>query len=41
VKIADLEDNMDARRLAAFTPKDSERFDKYVRAWRKLTEFEK
>jgi (p)ppGpp synthase/HD superfamily hydrolase len=40
VKIADLEDNMDARRLASFTPKDGERFAKYLRAWRVLIKLE-
>jgi (p)ppGpp synthase/HD superfamily hydrolase len=34
VKIADLEDNMDIRRNEAVSPKDAERFDKYLRAWR-------
>lgn len=36
VKIADLEDNMDLRRLKTFTPKDAERFNKYLTAWRHL-----
>ena len=36
VKLADLEDNMDARRLKNFTPKDAERFAKYIAAWRRL-----
>jgi (p)ppGpp synthase/HD superfamily hydrolase len=37
VKIADLEDNMDLRRLADPQPKDLERLSKYRRAWRELT----
>jgi (p)ppGpp synthase/HD superfamily hydrolase len=41
VKIADLEDNMDVRRLAEATPKDGERLAKYLAAWRKLTELER
>jgi (p)ppGpp synthase/HD superfamily hydrolase len=36
VKIADLEHNMDARRLSNVTDKDVERLKKYVRAWRFL-----
>lgn len=36
VKLADLEDNMDARRLSDLTEKDVERLKKYVRAWRFL-----
>jgi (p)ppGpp synthase/HD superfamily hydrolase len=36
VKIADLEDNMDVRRLKTVTEKDAERLNKYLRAWRKL-----
>jgi (p)ppGpp synthase/HD superfamily hydrolase len=40
VKIADLEDNMDARRLASFTPNDGERFAKYLRAWHTLVKLE-
>ncbi len=36
VKLADLQDNMDARRLNDFTPKDTERFAKYVAAWHRL-----
>lgn len=36
VKIADLEDNMDVRRLPAVTEKDRERLARYVAAWRKL-----
>lgn len=37
VKLADLEDNMDLRRLRAVTTKDAERLDRYVRAWRMLS----
>ena len=36
VKLADLEDNMDIRRIAALTPKDSERLLRYQRAWQRL-----
>jgi (p)ppGpp synthase/HD superfamily hydrolase len=36
VKIADLEDNMDVRRLPGFTEKDLQRMAKYLAAWRKL-----
>jgi len=38
VKIADLEDNMDARRLGTFSESDSARFAKYLKAWRRLKE---
>jgi len=38
VKIADLEDNMDVRRIAEVTAKDTERLAKYRRAWETLTE---
>src|SRR5687767_619224 len=38
VKIADLEDNMDVRRIDALTAGDAERVDRYHRAWRRLTE---
>ena len=37
VKIADLEDNMDIRRLREITDKDAERLRKYLRAWQFLT----
>mgnify|MGYP005842897895 CR=1 FL=1 len=37
VKIADLEDNMDVRRIAELTDKDLERMRRYQRAWRMLT----
>lgn len=33
VKLADLEHNMDARRLSNVTEKDIERLKKYLRAW--------
>jgi len=33
VKLADLEDNMDLRRLAELTPRDAERLARYHRAW--------
>jgi len=36
VKLADLEDNMDVRRLEAVTDKDSARLTKYLTAWRYL-----
>jgi len=36
VKIADLEDNMDIRRLKRVAEKDKERLEKYVSAWREL-----
>ena len=37
VKIADLEDNMNIRRINQLAPKDLERMEKYHRAWRVLT----
>jgi (p)ppGpp synthase/HD superfamily hydrolase len=37
VKIADLEDNMNVRRLDGVTPMDAERLNKYLRAWQHLT----
>ncbi len=40
VKIADLEDNMDVRRLKEITDKDVERLQKYLRAWHYLTHLE-
>lgn len=36
VKIADLEDNMDIKRLAILTDKDTTRISKYLRAWTSL-----
>lgn len=38
VKIADLEDNMDLRRLPQMTSKDQARLAKYLAAWRRLQE---
>jgi (p)ppGpp synthase/HD superfamily hydrolase len=37
VKIADLEDNMDLRRIGEVAEKDIERVNRYLRAWRLLT----
>jgi (p)ppGpp synthase/HD superfamily hydrolase len=37
VKIADLEDNMNVRRMKQLGPKELERMEKYHRAWRVLT----
>ena len=36
VKLADLEHNMDVRRLGRFQPKDHDRLEKYHQTWRKL-----
>jgi len=36
VKLADLEDNMDIRRLATLTDRDAERLRRYLAAWRVL-----
>lgn len=36
VKVADLEDNMDVRRLPEVTEKDRARLDRYARAWHRL-----
>lgn len=36
IKIADLEDNMDSRRILRFTEKDAERMAKYHKAWTAL-----
>ena len=38
VKLADLEDNMDLKRLKSLTEKDQERLAKYHKAWLKLSE---
>jgi (p)ppGpp synthase/HD superfamily hydrolase len=38
VKIADLEDNMNVKRLGEMTPKELARIEKYHRAWRALTQ---
>jgi len=40
VKIADLEDNMDIRRLKQITEKDVKRLVKYLRSWRFLNGLE-
>ena len=37
VKLADLEDNMDARRLTRWCEEDAARFERYHRAWRFIT----
>jgi (p)ppGpp synthase/HD superfamily hydrolase len=37
VKIADLEDNMDVRRIRELTEKDVARLNRYMSAWRSLT----
>jgi (p)ppGpp synthase/HD superfamily hydrolase len=37
VKLADLEDNMDPRRLTGIEEKDLARLGKYVKAWRSLS----
>jgi (p)ppGpp synthase/HD superfamily hydrolase len=39
VKIADLEDNMDIKRLSGVNGYDADRLQKYHAAWRELTEF--
>ncbi len=36
VKLADLEDNMDVRRLLTVEDKDRDRLAKYLKAWRRL-----
>ena len=36
VKMADIEDNLDLRRLPDITDKDVERIGRYVRGWRRL-----
>jgi (p)ppGpp synthase/HD superfamily hydrolase len=36
VKIADLEDNMDVKRVSTVTPRDAERWNKYLKAWHYL-----
>jgi (p)ppGpp synthase/HD superfamily hydrolase len=40
VKLADLEDNMDMRRLCTLTGKDTERLHQYHRAWLALRQVE-
>jgi (p)ppGpp synthase/HD superfamily hydrolase len=37
VKLADLEDNMDVRRILTWSAKDGERMERYQKAWRFLT----
>ena len=37
VKLADLEDNLDIRRLATLTDRDAARLRRYLAAWRVLT----
>jgi (p)ppGpp synthase/HD superfamily hydrolase len=37
IKIADLEDNMDLRRVDVLTEKEHRRLDRYLKAWRRLT----
>ncbi len=37
VKLADLADNMDIKRLKTFTDKDKARLDRYHQAWLRLT----
>ena len=36
VKLADLEDNMDLKRLTQVLPKDIDRLNRYLKAWRHL-----
>ena len=36
VKLADLEDNMDVRRLPEVTERDQARLNRYIKAWRNL-----
>ncbi len=36
VKLADLEDNMDVRRIDEFTAKDAARMQKYLAAWKRI-----
>ncbi|HEY7346882.1 MAG TPA: hypothetical protein VH599_01090 [Ktedonobacterales bacterium] len=36
VKLADLEDNMDIRRLPAIDEQDRERLNRYIAAWRRI-----
>jgi|SRR5262252_9769733 (p)ppGpp synthase/HD superfamily hydrolase len=40
VKLADLQDNMDASRLNNFTAEDAKRFTKYISAWQRLASVE-
>ena len=41
VKLADLEDNMDIRRLEFITEEDLSRLDKYRIAWKYLNDYNK
>jgi len=41
VKLADIEDNLDLRRIGAVEAGDVERLDRYLRAWRRLTDEER
>ena len=36
IKLADLEDNMNILRLSELTPRDTERLNSYIKAWRRL-----
>lgn len=38
VKLADLEDNLDLRRLPEVSERDVERLNRYLRAWRRLSD---
>jgi (p)ppGpp synthase/HD superfamily hydrolase len=40
VKIADLEDNMDVKRLSQISDKDQKRLNKYLNAWRDIVKME-
>jgi hypothetical protein len=40
VKLADLQDNLDNRRLLSLTDEDTDRMKKYHKAWRRLMTFE-
>ena len=40
LKLADLEDNLDVRRLDVLTERDRERLDRYRRAWLRLTQYD-
>ena len=37
VKLADIEDNLDLRRLDEVAPRDLDRISRYLRAWRRLS----
>ncbi len=39
VKLADLEDNMDLKRIRTLTPADLARVERYHRAWTQLTQY--